>query len=80
MGKKIITFGDTEIEKHKRHRYKSPILLEDVDIKNVLVSNKIYSDEKSYKYFIDYFFDDYKVKPLNIILPKTSAYVKSNDK
>ena len=80
MGKEIITFGDTEIEKHKFHHYKSPIPLEDVDIKNVLVSNTIYSDEKSYKYFIDYFFDDYKVKPLNIILPKTSAYVKSNDK
>ena len=25
MGKEMITFGDIEIEKHKFHRYKSPI-------------------------------------------------------
>ena len=33
MGKEIIKFDDIEIEKHKFHRYKSPILLEDVDIR-----------------------------------------------
>ena len=27
----------------------------------------------------DYLYDDYKVKPLHIMLPKTSAYVKSYD-
>ena len=32
-----------------------------------------------YKYFIGYFCNDGKVKPLHIILPKTSAYVKSYD-
>ena len=29
--------------------------------------------------FIGYLFDDDKVKPLHIMLPKTSAYVKSYD-
>ena len=43
----IITVGDLETEKHKPHRYKSPIFLKDVDINNVLVSNKISSDEKT---------------------------------
>ena len=43
----IITVGDLETEKHKPHRYKSPIFLQDVDINNVLVSNKISSDEKT---------------------------------
>ena len=49
----------------------------DVDIVKVLVSNKIYFGEKHYKYFIGYLYNDHKVKPLHIMLPKTSAYVKS---
>ena len=40
---------------------------------------KILSDEKNYKYFIGYLFDDCKIKPLHILLPKTSTYVKSHD-
>ena len=35
--------------------------------------------EKNYKYFIGYLYIDHKVKPLHIILPKTSVYVKSYD-
>ena len=41
--------------------------LEDVDIKKVLVSNKISFDEKNYKYFIG---QGYKLKPLHKMLPK----------
>ena len=51
----------------------------DVDIEKVLVSNKIYLSEKNYKFFIGYLYNGNKVKPLNIILPKTSGYVKSYD-
>ena len=40
----------------------------------------ISSSEKNYKYFIGYLYNDYKVKPLHIMLPKTSAYVKSYDR
>ena len=49
----------------------------DADIEKVLVSNKSSFGEKNYKYFIGYLYDSHKVKPLHIILPKTSAYVKS---
>ena len=35
--------------------------------------------EKRYKYFIGYLYNDYKFKPLHIMLPKTSAYLKSYD-
>ena len=52
------------------------LLLEDVDIENVLVSNKISSVGKSYEYFIGYLHDDYKVEPLRILLPQRNAYVK----
>ena len=46
MGQEILTFRDIEIEKEKFYQYKSPIFLEDVDINNVLVCNKIFSGEK----------------------------------
>ena len=35
--------------------------------------------EKNYKPFIGYLYNDDKVKPLHLMLPTTSAYVKSND-
>ena len=47
-----------------------------VDIEKALASKRIYFGEKNYKYFIGYLYNGNKVKPLNIILPKTSAYVK----
>ena len=77
MGKEILTFGNIEIEKNKCSRHITPIFLGDVDIEKVLVSNKISFGEKNYKYFIGYFDNANKVKPVNIMLPKTSAYVKS---
>ena len=79
MGKEILSFGDIETEKDIFYRHKSPIVLEEVDIEKVLVSNKISSNEKNYKYFIGYLYNDYKVKPLHIMLPKMSTYVKSYD-
>ena len=30
-------------------------------------------------FFIDYLFDEYKVKPLDVVLSKTNAYVKGYD-
>ena len=49
MGKDIFTFGDIKIKRKKVYCYKKPIFLENVDIENVLVSNKIFSREKDYK-------------------------------
>ena len=45
----------------------------------ITYSNKISFGEKNYKYFVGYLDDDYKIKPLHIMLPKTSAHVKSYD-
>ena len=55
------------------------LFLEDVDINNAFVSNKTFPWEKNYKYFIGYFYDNYKIKPWHKILPKTSRYIKSYD-
>ena len=48
-------------------------------MEKVLVSKKISFGEKIYKCFIGYLYHDHKVKPLHIMLPKTSAYVKRYD-
>ena len=47
MRKEILMFGDIEAEKHKFYHHKSPTFLEDLDINNVSVSNKISSGEKT---------------------------------
>ena len=44
-----------------------------MNIDNILISNKISSGEQNYKCFIGYMDDNYKIKLLNIMLPKTSA-------
>ena len=77
MGKEILTFGNIEIENNKFLCHKTPIFLGDVDIEKVVLSNKISFDEKNYKYFIGYLYNGNKVKPLNIMFPKTCTYVKS---
>ena len=76
MRKKILTFGDIEIEKTKFYIYKIPFPLRDVDIEKLLVSNKISSGKKN---FIRYLYNDDKVKPLHIMLHRTSTYVKIYD-
>ena len=75
MGKEILTFGNIKIEKNRFYHHKTPNFLGDADIEKVL-SDKISFGEKGYKYFIGFFYNDNKVKLLNIMLPKTSAYVK----
>ena len=52
----------------------------DVDIGKVLVSNKIFLGENNYKCFIGYLHNGIVVKPLNIMLAKTSAYAKKYDR
>ena len=37
------------------------------------------SCEKNYKCFIGYLYTDHKVKPLHMMIPKASAYVKRYD-
>ena len=80
MGKDILTFGDTEVEKYEFYCHKRPIFLKDVGIEEVLVSKKISSDEKkNYNRFIGYLYNDHKIESLHKMLPKTSAYVKRCD-
>ena len=47
--------------------------------KRIRVSNKISSSEENYIYIYGYLYCDNKIKPLYIILLKTSAQVKCHD-
>ena len=69
-------FGNAEVEKHKFYSHKKPILIDDVDIDKILVSNKISIGKKDFKYFVGYK-DNENVKLLCIILSKMSGYAKS---
>lgn len=64
MRKEIITLGYIEIKKQTFSHYKNPIFKKDSDIDSMLISNKVLSDENSFKYFIDFMDDDYKIQPL----------------
>ena len=54
-------------------------MLNDVDNEKTLVPNKIYFGENNYGYCFGSLYNDHKVKPLHIMLPKTTAYVNSYD-
>ena len=41
MDKKIIKFGDTDIEEYKFHQHESSILINNIDINKIVVSNKL---------------------------------------
>ena len=69
----IITFDDIDIEKSKFHHHKSPVFQK----MQIQYLTRFLLVKRNYKYFIGYSNDDYKVKPLQIMLPKTSAYVKN---
>ena len=63
------TFGNIEIEKAKFYSCKDPSFSKDVNIHKVLLSNKVSTNGKYYKYYIGDKYD-YKTRPLYIILPK----------
>ena len=54
MDKKVIKFDDTEIEKYEFSQYKNAILINDIDINEIVVSNMLPSGKQDFKYFIGY--------------------------
>ena len=52
MDKKLIKFDDTGIQEYKFGQYKSPILINDSDINEIVVSNKFPFGRQNFKYFI----------------------------
>ena len=79
MGKEILTFGDITIKKKRKFIAMRLQFFKEWDIEKVLVSNKTSVGEKNYKKFISYVYNDNKIKPLHVMLPKTIAYLKSHN-
>ena len=48
MDKKIIKFYDTETEQYKFRQYKSPILIDNIDINKIVVSDKFSFGRKGF--------------------------------
>ena len=54
MGKEIITFGNIENKKQRFHCQKNSILIYDLNIDRIVVSNKVPFGKAGFKYFIGY--------------------------
>ena len=74
----FLRFGNIRIVKRKFHYRESPYLKENVDICKILISNKVSFRKKCYKCFISHKDDDFKIKPIRMML-MMSGYVKSFD-
>ena len=62
MDIKIKKFDDIEIEEYEFNLYKSPISINDIDINEIIVSNKFPFGKQDFKYFISYK-DNKKIRP-----------------
>ena len=69
MDKKIIKFPETEVKKNKFHQNKSPILMNDIDINRIVVSNTLHLGKQDFRYFIGYK-NDKRIRLLCEFFPK----------
>ena len=75
MAKKTLKFNNIRVNKKKFHMSNEPIDLMSVNIDQIVVSDKSNYNEDDSKYFIGY--QKYEiVKPLCIILPQMTGYIK----
>ena len=75
MSEKTLTFNNIGLNKKGFHKSKEPIELMSVIADQIVVSDKFKHNNESFKYFIGYKEGEI-VKPLCIILPQTSGYIK----
>ena len=75
MTKTTLKFNNVRVNKKKIRMFKEPIDLMLVKIDQMMVSDKFNHNEDGFKYFIGYQEGEI-VKPLCIILPQMSGYIK----
>ena len=75
MSEKTLKFDNIELNRKEFRKSKQPIGLELVDINKIVISDKFKYSDDGFKCFICYKEDDI-VKPLCIILPQISGYIK----
>ena len=75
MSEKTLKFNDIILNKKEFHKSKEPIDLFLVNVDQIVVSDKFKHNKKVFKHFIGYQEGEI-IKPLCIVLPQTSGYIK----
>ena len=75
MREQTLKFNNVRVNKKEFHKSKEPIDLMPVNVDRVVVSDKFKHSDEGYKYFIGYQEGEI-VKPLCIISPQMSGYIK----
>ena len=68
--------SDIEVNKKDLYASKQAILLNLVNTNNIVISYRVKQNNDTNKYFIGYSHDDGVIKPLCIVLPQMSGYIK----
>ena len=75
MSEKTLKFDNIRVNKKEFHKSKQPIDLDLINVDQIVVSDKFKHSDDGFKYFIGYKEGEI-VKPLCIILPQMSGYIK----
>ena len=75
MSEKTLKFDNIRVNKKEFHKSKQPVKLDLVNVDQILMSDKFKHSDDGLKYFIGYKAGEL-VKPLCIILPQMTGYVK----
>ena len=75
MSEKILKCNNIRLNKKEFHKSKQPIDLTSVNVDQIVISDKFSHSDNGFKYFIGYQEGEI-VKPLYIILPQVSGYIK----
>ena len=75
VSEKTLKFNNIRLNKKEFHKSKEPIDLISVNVDQIVVSDKFKHNNEGFKYFIGYQEGEI-VKPLCIILPQMSGYIK----
>ena len=79
MSKQTLKFSDILVNKKELYASKQAILLDSVNTKNIVVSCRIKHNDDGSKCFLGYSHDDDVIRPLCILLPQMSGYIKYFD-
>ena len=75
MCEKTLKFDNVAVNKKEFRASKKPIALNFVDIDKIVISDKFKHNDKGFKYFIGYLYDNIMI-PLCIILLQMNGYIK----
>ena len=68
-------FNDIEVSQKDFHASRQAIPLNLVDVNNIVISKRVKNSNDTCKYYIGNLIDDV-IRPLCVILPQTSGYIK----